>query len=52
MNLPSFTIPPMIQRISKCREQILAATHNEIDILEQKEYEYLKRVIEMEKLGI
>jgi len=52
MNLSSLTIHPMIQRISKCRDQILIATNNEIDILEQKEYEYLKRVIEIEKLRI
>ena len=49
VNLSSLTIHPMIQRISKCREQILAATNNEIDILEQREYDYLKKVIEMEK---
>lgn len=50
VNLSSLTIHPMIQRISKCRDQILLATNNEIDILEKAEYEYLKRVIEMEKL--
>lgn len=42
----------MIQRISKCRNQILLATNNEIDILEKTEYDYLKRVIEMEKLVV
>jgi len=52
VNLSSLTIHPMIQRISKCRDQILLATNNDIDILDQKEYEYLKRVIEMQKLGI
>jgi hypothetical protein len=52
VNLSSLTIHPMIQRIAKCREQILLATNNEIDILEQKEYDYLKRVIEMENLKI
>lgn len=52
VNLSSLTIHPMIQRISKCRKQILLATNNEIDILDQKEYDYLKRVIEMEKLGV
>lgn len=40
VNLSSLTIHPMIQRISKCREQILVATNNEIDILEQREYDY------------
>ena len=50
VNLSSLTIHPMIQRISKCRNQILLATNNEIDILENNEYEYLKKIIEMEKL--
>ncbi|WP_251552643.1 DUF3800 domain-containing protein [Neobacillus muris] len=49
VNLSSLTIYPMIQRIAKCREQILLATNTEVDILEQKEYEYLKKVIEMIK---
>jgi hypothetical protein len=52
VNLSSLTIYPMIQRISRCRNQILLATNNEIDILEKAEYEYLKTVIEMEKLAI
>lgn len=52
VNLSSLTIFPMIQRIAKCRDQILKATNKEIDILEQKEYEYLKRVIEMEILRV
>jgi hypothetical protein len=52
VNLSSLTIHPMIQRISKCRDQILLATNNEIDILGQKGYGYLKKLIELEKLGI
>lgn len=52
VNLSSLTIHPMIQRISKCRDQILLATNHEIDILEQKEYKYLKRIIENEKLSV
>ncbi|MEH7439975.1 DUF3800 domain-containing protein [Neobacillus drentensis] len=52
VNLSSLTIHPMIQRISKCRDQILLATDNEIDILGQKGYGYLKMLIELEKLGI
>ncbi len=52
VNLSSLTIYPMIHRIAKCREQILVATNQEIDILEQKEYEYLKKVIEMNKLRV
>lgn len=51
VNLSSLTIHPMIQRISKCRDQILLATNHEIDILNQKEYDYLKRIIEMEKIS-
>ncbi|MEH7157740.1 DUF3800 domain-containing protein [Neobacillus drentensis] len=50
VHLSSLTIHPMIQRISKCRNQILLATNNEIDILENNEYEYLKKIIEMEKI--
>lgn len=49
VNLSSLTIHPMIQRVAKCRDQILLATNREIDILEKSEYEYLKRMIEMEK---
>ena len=52
VNLSSLTIHPMNQRISKCRDQILLATNNEIDILGQKGYGYLKKFIELEKLGI
>lgn len=52
VNLSSLTIHPMIQRVSKCRDQILLATNNEIDILEKSEYEYLKRVIELEKIAV
>ncbi|MEH6993177.1 hypothetical protein V7075_10715, partial [Neobacillus drentensis] len=49
VNLSSLTIHPMIQRVAKARDQILLATNREIDILEKSEYEYLKRMIEMEK---
>ena len=49
VNLSSLTIHPMIQRVAKCRDQIMLATNREIDILEKSEYEYLKRMIEMEK---
>jgi Protein of unknown function (DUF3800) len=52
VNLSSLTIHPMIQRISMCRNQILLATNNEIDILENNEYEYLKKIIEIEKMGV
>jgi len=49
VNLSSLKIHPMIQRVSKCRQQILLATNNEVDILDKMEYEYLKKVIELEK---
>ncbi|MEH7547951.1 hypothetical protein [Neobacillus vireti] len=52
VNLSSLTIHPMIQRIAKCRDQILLATNNEVDILEQKEYDYLKRIIDLGKMKI
>lgn len=52
VNLSSLNIYPMIQRIGKCRDQILLATNNEIDILEKAEYVYLKRVIDMGKLEL
>jgi hypothetical protein len=52
VNLSSLTIHPMIQRVAKCRDQILLATNREIDILEKGEYDYLKRVIEMEKIAV
>lgn len=52
VNLSSLTIHPMIQRVAKARDQILLATNREIDILEKSEYEYLKRMIEMEKTAL
>ncbi|WP_040208847.1 DUF3800 domain-containing protein [Neobacillus jeddahensis] len=52
VNLSSLTIHPMLQRIAKCRDQILETTNHEIDILEPKEYGYLKKIIEMEKMRI
>ncbi|WP_462411624.1 hypothetical protein [Neobacillus sp. Marseille-QA0830] len=51
VNLSSLTIHPMIQRIAKCRDQILSATNNEVDILDPTEYEYLRRVIEQGKVS-
>jgi hypothetical protein len=51
VNLSSLTIHPMIQRVAKCRDQILLATNREVDILEKGEYDYLKRVIELEKVA-
>jgi hypothetical protein len=52
VNLSSLTIHPMIQRVAKCRDQILLATNREIDILEKSEYDYLKKIIEMETIAV
>lgn len=49
VNLTSLNIHPMIQRITKCRDQILLATNNEIDILDKAEYEDIKRIVELSK---
>jgi hypothetical protein len=49
VNLTSLNIHPMIQRITKCRDQILLATNNEIDILNKTEYEDLKKFVELSK---
>ncbi|WP_286228644.1 DUF3800 domain-containing protein [Neobacillus mesonae] len=51
VNRSSLTIFPMIQRLAKCRDQILVATNNEVDILAEKEHGYLKKVIDMSKIG-
>lgn len=49
VNLTSLNIHPMIQRITKCRDQILLATNNEIDILDKAEYEDIKKIVELSK---
>lgn len=49
VNLTSLNIHPMIQRITKCRDQILLATNNEVDILDKAEYEDIKRIVELSK---
>ncbi|MBD8069867.1 DUF3800 domain-containing protein [Bacillus sp. PS06] len=49
VNLQSVTIHPMIQRITKCRDQILLATNNEVDILDKTEYEGIKKMVELSK---
>lgn len=36
-------IMPMLERLSKCRERILSLTDNNLDILDAKEYEKVKR---------
>ncbi|MGM0842804.1 MAG: DUF3800 domain-containing protein [Bacillota bacterium] len=49
VNMASLNIHPMIQRITKCRNQILLATNNEIDILDKTEYEDIRRFVEFSK---
>ncbi|TYS60746.1 DUF3800 domain-containing protein [Sutcliffiella horikoshii] len=49
VNLTSLNIHPMIQRITKCRDQILLATNNEIDILDKEEYEDIKKIVDLSK---
>ncbi|MCM3768157.1 DUF3800 domain-containing protein [Neobacillus niacini] len=49
VNLTSLNIHPMIQRITKCRDQILLASNNEIDILDKAEYEDIKKIVELSK---
>jgi Protein of unknown function (DUF3800) len=49
VNMASLNIHPMIQRITKCRDQILLATNNEIDILDKAEYENIRRFVEFSK---
>ncbi|MDL5247400.1 DUF3800 domain-containing protein [Leptospira weilii] len=40
-------IRPMLKRIKSYRETILYATENKIDIIGDKQYDYLKRILEM-----
>lgn len=42
VNQTSSMIKPMIARLRICRDRVLSATQNEFDVLEFKEYEYLK----------
>jgi len=39
-------IKPMLSRLKKCRTNILLATENEVDILQDSEYNYLKRFLD------
>ncbi|MGL5647791.1 MAG: hypothetical protein ACRDDY_08065 [Clostridium sp.] len=41
----SSVIRPMLKRVSICREEILKATDNDIDILDSEEYKYLANII-------
>lgn len=42
-------IIPMINRIKKCRDTLLLATHNKIDVLDKPQYSQLKSIIETQK---
>jgi len=42
VNQTSSMIRPMLQRLKICRNRVLSATGNELDVLDFKEYEYLK----------
>lgn len=42
VNQTSSMIKPMLERLKICRDRVLGATQNEFDILDFKEYEYLK----------
>ncbi|MBD1382609.1 hypothetical protein [Metabacillus arenae] len=49
VGLTSLNIHPMIERISKCRDQILLTTNKKIDILDREEYMDLKQIVDMNK---
>jgi len=46
VNQTNSMIQPMLSRLSKARKRILAATKNELDILDKHEYAILKKYIE------
>lgn len=48
VNQTSSMIRPMLQRLKICRNRVLSATGNELDVLQFKEYEYLKTFFEKE----
>lgn len=47
VNHSNSVITPMLERLKKCREIIKTATHNDIDILANKEYQTLKNILEV-----
>ncbi|WP_273495791.1 DUF3800 domain-containing protein [Rikenella microfusus] len=47
VNRSSLIIHPMIARLNKARNTILQASRNEIDILSEKEYAILKKMVEL-----
>lgn len=46
VNQTSSMIKPMINRVGICRDRILKATNNRVDVLENKEFEYIKDILE------
>ncbi|WP_417154125.1 hypothetical protein, partial [Rikenella microfusus] len=47
VNRSSLIIHPMIARLNKARNTILQVSRNEIDILNEKEYAILKKMVEL-----
>jgi hypothetical protein len=43
VNQTSQVVKPMLGRLEKCRKQIKLASKNDLDILEKKEFKYLKK---------
>ena len=48
INQSSSVIKPMVERIKICRDSVLKATHNKVDVLNNDEYKYLKEIINIE----
>lgn len=48
VNQTSSMIKPMLERLKICRNRVLTATGNEYDVLNFKEFEYLKSFLEKE----
>ena len=38
----------MVERIKICRDSVLKATNNKVDVLNNDEYKYLKEIINIE----
>lgn len=45
LNKSSSTIKPMIERIKKCRDTVKLATMGNVDLLDKREYEYLRNLL-------
>lgn len=48
INQSSSVIKPMVERIKICRDSVLKATDNKVDVLNHDEYKYLKEIINIE----